>query len=168
MSEIVGCFNERAQKLLERHLASGFKKYILWFKGDFALETFTVNLTTPNGKSELKHYCNSSVSSKLIFGEDKELLSHPNLNFTSFVGGQENSVDTFYYLGIKSIMADGEVLKIQEETWHLSEEGSGGTIIDSGTTLTYFAEPTYEIIKEAFMKKIKGYEVVEGFSPLWF
>jgi E3 ubiquitin-protein ligase BAH len=33
MSEIVGCFNERAQKLLERHLASGFKKYILWFKG---------------------------------------------------------------------------------------------------------------------------------------
>jgi E3 ubiquitin-protein ligase BAH len=33
MSEIVGCFNERAQKLLELHLASGFKKYILWFKG---------------------------------------------------------------------------------------------------------------------------------------
>jgi hypothetical protein len=42
------------------------------------------------------HFHNvSSVSSKLIFGEDKELLSHPNLNFTSFVGGEENSVDTF-------------------------------------------------------------------------
>jgi hypothetical protein len=59
---------------------------------------------------------NSGVSSKLIFGEDKELLSHPNLNFTSFVGGEENSVDTFYYVGIKSIMVDGEVLKIPEET----------------------------------------------------
>ncbi|XP_045787071.1 aspartyl protease family protein 2-like [Trifolium pratense] len=197
--------------------------YFYWYgdssntTGDFALETFTVNLTTPNGKSELKHvenvmfgcghwnrglfhgaagllglgrgplsfasqlqsyyghsfsYClvdrnsDSSVSSKLIFGEDKELLSHPNLNFTSFVGGEENSVDTFYYVGIKSIMVDAEVLKIPEETWHLSEEGSGGTIIDSGTTLTYFAEPAYEIIKEAFMKKIKGYEVVEGFPPL--
>ncbi|GAU12325.1 hypothetical protein TSUD_252760 [Trifolium subterraneum] len=197
--------------------------YFYWYgdssntTGDFALETFTVNLTTPNGKSEQKHvenvmfgcghwnrglfhgaagllglgrgplsfasqlqsyyghsfsYClvdrnsNSSVSSKLIFGEDKELLSHPNLNFTSFVGGEENSVDTFYYVGIKSIMVDGEVLKIPEETWHLSEEGSGGTIIDSGTTLTYFAEPAYEIIKEAFMKKIKGYEIVEGFPPL--
>ncbi|WJX40883.1 RING-type E3 ubiquitin transferase [Trifolium repens] len=33
MSEIVGCFNEHAQELLELHLASGFKKYILWFKG---------------------------------------------------------------------------------------------------------------------------------------
>ncbi|KAL2322496.1 hypothetical protein Fmac_026875 [Flemingia macrophylla] len=197
--------------------------YFYWYgdssntTGDFALETFTVNLTTPNGKSELKlvenvmfgcghwnrglfhgaagllglgrgplsfatqlqslyghsfSYClvdrnsNSSVSSKLIFGEDKELLSHPNLNFTSFVGGKENPVDTFYYVQIKSIMVGGEVLKIPEETWHLSKEGGGGTIIDSGTTLTYFAEPAYEIIKEAFMRKIKGYPVVERFPPL--
>lgn len=197
--------------------------YFYWYgdssntTGDFASETFTVNLTTSEGNSEFKHvenvmfgcghwnrglfhgaagllglgrgplsfasqlrsiyghsfsYClvdrnsDSSVSSKLIFGEDKELLSHPNLNFTSFVGGEENSVDTFYYVGIKSVMVDGEALSIPEETWRLSEEGSGGTIIDSGTTLTYFAEPAYEIIKEAFMKKIKGYEIVDGFPPL--
>ncbi|XP_027344178.1 aspartic proteinase nepenthesin-2-like [Abrus precatorius] len=197
--------------------------YFYWYgdssntTGDFALETFTVNLTTPKGKPELKlvenvmfgcghwnrglfhgaagllglgrgplsfasqlqslyghsfSYClvdrnsNSSVSSKLIFGEDKELLSHPNLNFTSFVGGRENPVDTFYYVQIKSIMVGGEVLKIPKETWHLSSEGAGGTIIDSGTTLTYFAEPAYDIIKEAFMKKIKGYPLVETFPPL--
>ncbi|KAJ4764536.1 SPX (SYG1/Pho81/XPR1) domain-containing protein [Rhynchospora pubera] len=30
MSAVVGCFNERAKKLLELHLASGFKKYVLW------------------------------------------------------------------------------------------------------------------------------------------
>ncbi|KGN45481.2 probable E3 ubiquitin-protein ligase BAH1-like 2 isoform X2 [Cucumis sativus] len=29
----VGGFNQRAQKLLELHLASGFRKYLLWFKG---------------------------------------------------------------------------------------------------------------------------------------
>ncbi|XP_074565526.1 putative E3 ubiquitin-protein ligase BAH1-like 1 [Curcuma longa] len=33
MSAVVGCFNQRAQKLLELHLASGFKKYIMWFRG---------------------------------------------------------------------------------------------------------------------------------------
>ncbi|KAG6477610.1 probable E3 ubiquitin-protein ligase BAH1-like 1 [Zingiber officinale] len=33
MSAVVGCFNQRAQKLLELRLASGFKKYILWFRG---------------------------------------------------------------------------------------------------------------------------------------
>ncbi|KAK9146947.1 hypothetical protein Sjap_006850 [Stephania japonica] len=32
MSTIVGCFNERAQKLLGLHLTSGFQKYMLWFK----------------------------------------------------------------------------------------------------------------------------------------
>ncbi|KAJ4824307.1 hypothetical protein Tsubulata_029368 [Turnera subulata] len=33
MEAVVGCFNERAQKLLELHLASGFRKYFIWFKG---------------------------------------------------------------------------------------------------------------------------------------
>ncbi|KAE8009493.1 hypothetical protein FH972_005927 [Carpinus fangiana] len=32
MSAVVGCFNKRAQKLLELHLASGFRKYFIWFK----------------------------------------------------------------------------------------------------------------------------------------
>ncbi|XVF21962.1 hypothetical protein REPUB_Repub12eG0134000 [Reevesia pubescens] len=32
MSDVVGCFNERAQKLLDLHLASGFRKYFIWFK----------------------------------------------------------------------------------------------------------------------------------------
>lgn len=30
MSEVVGCFNQRAQKLLELHLASGFRKFVIW------------------------------------------------------------------------------------------------------------------------------------------
>ncbi|RDX89030.1 E3 ubiquitin-protein ligase BAH1, partial [Mucuna pruriens] len=33
MSDIVGCFNQRAQVLLEQHLASGFRKYFLMLKG---------------------------------------------------------------------------------------------------------------------------------------
>lgn len=32
MSAVVGCFNEKAKKLLELHLASsGFRKYTMWF-----------------------------------------------------------------------------------------------------------------------------------------
>lgn len=197
--------------------------YFYWYgdysntTGDFALETFTVNLTAPSGKSEFQRvenvmfgcghwnrglfhgaagllglgrgplsfssqlqslyghsfsYClvdrnsDASVSSKLIFGEDKDLLRNPNLNFTSFVAGKENPVDTFYYVQIKSIVVGEELLNIPEETWHLSPEGAGGTIVDSGTTLSYFAEPAYQIIKEAFVKKIQGYPVVEDFPFL--
>lgn len=197
--------------------------YYYWYgdssntTGDFALETFTVNLTSPGGESEFKRvenvmfgcghwnrglfhgaagllgfgrgplsflsqlksvyghsfsYClvdrnsDTNVTSKLIFGEDKDLLGHPNLNFTSLVAGKENPVDTFYYVQIKSIMVGGDVLNIPEETWNLSSNGAGGTIIDSGTTLTYFAEPAYQIIKEAFVKKIKGYPLLKDFPVL--
>lgn len=198
--------------------------YFYWYgdssntTGDFALETFTVNLTNPSGKSEFKtvenvmfgcgHWnrglfhgaagllglgrgplsfssqlqslyghsfsyclvdrnCNTSVSSKLIFGEDKELLSHPELNFTTLVSsGKENPADTFYYVQIKSILVGGETLNIPEETWNISPEGAGGTIVDSGTTLSYFADPAYKIIKEAFMKKVKKYQLIEDFPIL--
>ncbi|KAK7305583.1 hypothetical protein VNO77_43489 [Canavalia gladiata] len=180
--------------------------------GDFALETFTVNLTWPNGKENFKEvvdvmfgcghwnkgffhgasgllglgrgalsfssqlqsiyghsfsYCltdlfsNASVSSKLIFGEDKELLNHPNLNFTSLLAGEESPDDTFYYLRIKSIIVGEEVLDIPEQTWHWSSQGAGGTIIDSGSTLTFFPDNAYDVIKEAFMKKIKLHPIAE-------
>ncbi|PON32543.1 Aspartic peptidase [Parasponia andersonii] len=192
--------------------------YYYWYgdssntTGDFALETFTVNLTTNSGKAEFHRvedimfgcghwnrglfkgaagllglgrgslsfssqlqslyghsfsYClvdrnsDTNVSSKLIFGEDKDLLSHPELNFTALVAGKENPVDTFYYLQIKSILVGGEALNISEETWQLSPEGAGGTIIDSGTTLSYFTDLAYQTIKEAFLKKVKGYQIAK-------
>ncbi|KAL6137176.1 hypothetical protein ACLB2K_062470 [Fragaria x ananassa] len=197
--------------------------YFYWYgdssntTGDFALETFTVNLTSTAGKAEYRKvenvmfgcghwnrglfhgaagllglgrgplsfasqlqslyghsfsYClvdrnsDTNVSSKLIFGEDKALLSHPQLNYTSLVAGKDNPVDTFYYVQIKSILVGGEVVNIPEETWKLSSEGAGGTIIDSGTTLSYFADPAYDIIKESFLKKVKGYPVVNDFPVL--
>ncbi|KAE8679723.1 Eukaryotic aspartyl protease family protein isoform 2 [Hibiscus syriacus] len=172
--------------------------YYYWYgdssntTGDFALETFTVNLTSPTGNSEFRlvenvmfgcgnwnrglfqgaagllglgrgplsfasqlqslyghsfSYClvdrnsDTNVSSKLIFGENKDLLSHPDLNFASLVAGKENSVDTFYYFQIKSIFV-------------------------GGTTLSYFADPTYQIIKDAFVNKTKGYSVMKDFPVL--
>ncbi|CAN0913951.1 Protein ASPARTIC PROTEASE IN GUARD CELL 1 [Linum grandiflorum] len=189
--------------------------YYYWYgdssntTGDFATETFTVNLTSPSsGKSEFTQvenvmigcghwnrglfhgaagllglgrgplsfasqlqnlyghsfsYClvdrnsESNVTSKLIFGEDKTLMSRPELNFTSLVDSKENPnlVDTFYYVSIKSVVVGGETLDIPDETWNVSSDGSGGTIVDSGTTLSYFAEPAYKIIREAFVNRVK-------------
>ncbi|XP_010524109.1 PREDICTED: aspartyl protease family protein 2-like [Tarenaya hassleriana] len=198
--------------------------YFYWYgdssntTGDFAVETFTVNLTTGSGNSEYKKlenvmfgcghwnrglfhgaagllglgrgplsfssqlqslyghsfsYClvdrnsDANVSSKLIFGEDKDLLSHPNLNFTTFVAGKENPVDTFYYVQIRSILVGGEVLNIPEGTWNISSDGTGGTIVDSGTTLSYFAEPAYTIIRDKLLEKLKGkYPVFRDFPIL--
>lgn len=224
----ISCHDPRCHLVSSPDLAQPCKAenqtcpYYYWYgdssntTGDFALETFTVNLTTPTGKSDLRRvenvmfgcghwnrglfhgaagllglgrgplsfssqlqslyghsfsYClvdrnsNSSVSSKLIFGEDKDLLNHPQLNFTTLVDGKENPHETFYYVQVKSVFVGGEVVKIPEETWNMSPEGAGGTIIDSGTTLSYFVDPAYKAIKEAFMNKV-GYPVVEDFPIL--
>ncbi|XP_068665890.1 aspartyl protease family protein 2-like [Aristolochia californica] len=198
-------------------------QYFYWYgdqsntTGDLALETFTVNLTSPSGELEFRRvenvmfgcghwnrglfhgaagllglgrgplsfssqlralyghtfsYClvdrnsNISVSSKLIFGEDPALMSHPNLKFTSLVSGKENTVDTFYYVDVNGIMVGGELLNIPADIWKITSEGAGGTIVDSGTTLSYFTEPAYKVIKEAFVKKVKGYPVVKDFPVL--
>ncbi|XP_076895006.1 protein ASPARTIC PROTEASE IN GUARD CELL 1-like [Bidens hawaiensis] len=199
--------------------------YFYWYgdssntTGDFATETFTVNLTTNvdgykqeevkvenvmfgcghwnrglfhgaagllglgrgplSFASQLQSlyghsfsYClvdrnsNSSVSSKLIFGEDASLLKQPDLNFTSLIGGREAPVDVFYYVHIKSVIVGGETLDIPEKTWDLSADGYGGTIIDSGTTLSYFADPAYNIIKKSFMEKVKRFPLVDDFPIL--
>lgn len=104
-----------------------------------------------------------SVSSKLIFGES----NHPTLryNYTSFLTGNANAVDTFYYVEVKGIKVGGVMLKIPDDTWRMGEDGGGGTIVDSGTTLSYFGEPAYDIIREAFVKKVM-YPMIEDFPVL--
>nr|CAB3446513.1 unnamed protein product [Digitaria exilis] len=77
----------------------------------------------------------------VVFGEeDALLLAHPLLNYTAFA----SPADTFYYVQIKDVLVGGEPLNISSDTWAVSKDGSGGTIIDSGTTLSYFAEPAYK------------------------
>ncbi|KAJ6824930.1 aspartic proteinase nepenthesin-2-like precursor [Iris pallida] len=108
-----------------------------------------------------------SVSSKLIFGEDQSLLSHPDLNYTSFAAGRDDPDDTFYYVHVRGIRVGGELLAIAQESWELAKDGAagGGTIIDSGTTLSYFVDPAYRVIRDAFLEKVK-YPVLEDFPVL--
>lgn len=58
------------------------------------------------------------------------------------------------------------MLEIPAGTWELSEQGAGETIIDSRTTLSYFADPSYEMIRKAFVKQIKEYPLVKYFPVL--
>lgn len=205
--------------------------YFYWYgdssntTGDFALETFTLNLTnrSPQGNNLYKRvedvmfgcghwnrglfhgaagliglgqgplsfstqlqslygrsfsYClvgwnsDPETTSKLIFGDEEE-YSVPNpklMNFTAIsVRKEVESIDqTFYYVQIKSIVVGGEVVDIPEERWRREKKdgGGGGAIVDSGTTLSYFLEPMYRVIKDAFVKRVRGYSRVEDFLVL--
>ncbi len=74
MSEVVGCFNERAQKLLELHLASGFRKYLMWFQGKLHKNHVAL---TQEGK-DLVNYAliNAIAIRKILKKYDKVCLSH--------------------------------------------------------------------------------------------
>lgn len=62
---------------------------------------------------------------------------------------------TFYYIGIQSVSVNGEKLPINPSVWAVDELGNGGTVIDSGTTLTFLVEPAYRQVLAAFRRRLK-------------
>ncbi|KAE8774309.1 aspartic proteinase nepenthesin-2-like [Hordeum vulgare] len=104
----------------------------------------------------------SAAGSKIIFGHDDALLAHPQLNYTAFAPATADAADTFYYLQLKSVLVGGEAVNIPSDTL-----SAGGTIIDSGTTLSYFPEPAYQAIRQAFMDRMSpSYPLIPGFPVL--
>ncbi|KAL5553512.1 hypothetical protein UlMin_040913 [Ulmus minor] len=74
---------------------------------------------------------------------------------------------TFYYIGIKSVSVAGRKLPIDPSVWSIDGAGNGGTIVDSGTTLTFLAEPAYRVVLAAFRRRVKlpsPVEPVPGFD----
>ncbi|KAL8531626.1 hypothetical protein ACS0TY_008282 [Phlomoides rotata] len=62
---------------------------------------------------------------------------------------------TFYYIGIKSVHIDHVKLRISPSVWAIDDFGNGGTVLDSGTTITFLPEPAYLKILSAFDRLIK-------------
>lgn len=111
----------------------------------------------------------SDAGSKIMFGDDPALRAHPRLNYTSFAPASSSpATDTFYYVNLKSVLVGGEALNISSDAWDVAKDGSGGTIVDSGTTLSYFAEPAYRVIRQAFVDRMdrSAYPLVRDFPVL--
>ncbi|PAN29177.1 hypothetical protein PAHAL_5G206500 [Panicum hallii] len=60
----------------------------------------------------------------------------------------------FYAVTVNGISVDGELLKIPRLVWDI--EKGGGTIVDSGTSLTVLASPAYRVVVAALSKKLAG------------
>lgn len=61
---------------------------------------------------------------------------------------------TFYYIGIKSVYIEGVKLPTSPSTWAIDSFGNGGTIVDSGTTLTFLPDPVYSRILKVVKKLV--------------
>lgn len=89
----------------------------------------------------------TSVSSSLIFGDELISTIH-DLQFTRMVSNARSP--TLYYVGIRKVMVSGEALSIPESAWSIDFLGNGGSIFDSGTTVTYWVPAAYRRVLAAF------------------
>lgn len=110
-------------------------------------------------KSGKFSYCLTSIddtkTSPLLFGS----LANINKKFkdqavaTPLV--QNPSQPSFYYLSLEGITIGGTLLPISNSTFKMNDDGSGGVIIDSGTTITYLEAEGYKLLKKAFVSQTK-------------
>ncbi|XP_047323681.1 aspartic proteinase nepenthesin-1-like [Impatiens glandulifera] len=106
-------------------------------------------------------YCLSPIgenkTSSIVFGSLAEWNSSTrtksNHSATPLI---QNSFQTsFYYVGLEGITVGETLLPIPKEVFEVKEDGSGGMIVDSGTTLTYLHEEAFRLLKKEFTSQMR-------------
>lgn len=95
------------------------------------------------------HLSPKNATSYLSFGPP---LSSPRLTYTNI--SNKHALEPFYLVDIAGISIGNTLLKIPVEVWDTSKQG--GTIIDSGTSLTMLAEPAYRVVVAELSKSLKS------------
>ncbi|CAK9155334.1 unnamed protein product [Ilex paraguariensis] len=103
-------------------------------------------------------YCLTSVddtkASTLLMGSLAGVNTGGNaIKTTSLI--KNPAQPSFYYLPLEGITVGDTLLPIKKSTFALNEDGSGGMIIDSGTTITYLEESVFDLVKKAFISHTK-------------
>lgn len=108
-------------------------------------------------------YCLTSLDettkkSPLLFGS----LAEMNGTAIKSTPLTKNSLQpSFYYLNLKGISVGKMPLKIPPTAFALQDDGTGGLIIDSGTSITYLDMSVYKVLKKAFLSQVK-LQVADG------
>lgn len=102
-------------------------------------------------------YCLTSIddteASTLLMGSLASVSGNSNaIKTTPLI--QNPLQPSFYYLSLEGISVGGKRLAIKKSTFKLQEDGSGGIIIDSGTTITYLEESAFDLVKKEFTSQM--------------
>ncbi|KAG7558720.1 Peptidase family A1 domain [Arabidopsis thaliana x Arabidopsis arenosa] len=104
-------------------------------------------------------------TSYLIIGDGGDAVSVSKLFFTPLLTNPLSP--TFYYVKLKSVFVDGAKLRIDPSIWEIDDSGNGGTVVDSGTTLAFLADPAYRLVIAAVKQRMKlpnADELTPGFD----
>ncbi|XP_010926882.1 probable aspartyl protease At4g16563 [Elaeis guineensis] len=71
-------------------------------------------------------------------------------------GADLSAFSVYYYVGLRKITVGGKKVKIPSSMLVPGPDGSGGTIVDSGTTFTYMEPAVLEPVAAAFTDRLAG------------
>ncbi|KAH7860583.1 hypothetical protein Vadar_015163 [Vaccinium darrowii] len=101
-------------------------------------------------------YFNGTKPSTLLMGSQASSVNCPSssreMKNTPLI--KNPVIPTFYYLSLKGITVGSTRLPINETTFALHENGTGGVFIDSGTSITHLVESAFSLVKEEFISQV--------------
>ncbi|XVE99044.1 hypothetical protein REPUB_Repub03eG0162700 [Reevesia pubescens] len=103
------------------------------------------------------HLSHINASNYLIFGTNNNQVKV--LGNTRFTRLELNLVSSFYAVNVIGISIGGKMLDIPFQVWDTSK--GGGTILDSGTSLTFLTDPAYQPVMEAMKMSVSKYQKVK-------
>ncbi|KAL4340243.1 hypothetical protein GQ457_08G008130 [Hibiscus cannabinus] len=93
----------------------------------------------------------------IIFGTSRNRVEvSGNTRYTRL---ELDAIPSFYAVNIMGISIGGEMLQIPTKVWDATQ--GGGTILDSGTSLTFLADPAYQAVMEVLSKSVSKYQRVK-------
>lgn len=113
-------------------------------------------------KESMFSYCLTSINdlktSSLLIGyslADMNISSNTEKKITTTPLMKNPSQPSFYYLQLEGISVGDTRLSIEKDTFAMKDDGSGGLIIDSGTTISYLEESAFKKIRKEFISQMK-------------
>ncbi|XVF87928.1 hypothetical protein PTKIN_Ptkin19aG0008100 [Pterospermum kingtungense] len=99
------------------------------------------------------HLSHLNASNYLIFGtNDNQVKVLGNTRYTRL---ELNVISSFYAVNVVGISIGGKMLDIPFQVWDTTN--GGGTILDSGTSLTFLTDPAYQPVMEALKMSVSKY-----------
>ncbi|KAK9921422.1 hypothetical protein M0R45_029931 [Rubus argutus] len=99
-------------------------------------------------------------SSDLVLHSDSnsDEDDYGGISYTPFQknpGASNTAYREYYYLALRKIVVGGKHVKIPYKYLVPGSDDNGGTIVDSGSTLTFMERPVFEVVADAFAAQVK-------------
>ncbi|KAF8700455.1 hypothetical protein HU200_034395 [Digitaria exilis] len=110
----------------------------------------------------LTPFQDTTSTSTLLLGSSAS-LNDAGVGSTPFVTNPTmEPMNTYYYLDLTGISLDTTALSIPADAFALKADGTGGLIIDSGTTVTSLVDVAYQQVRAAVLSLVTTLPATDG------